>query len=369
MSRIKAFLKSNVMAVVAWSLAIITMIIVPPDEAYIEYFDLKTLVCLFTIMLCVAAFKNLDVFSVIAVKLIKKLKSTRALTFALVFITYFASIVIANDIALLTFLPLTIAVFNSCGKKEYIAVCAILQTIGANLGGMIMPFGNPQSLYIFSFFELTVGEFTSTMLFPFIVSLVLIVVCCLLVKKENAEVLCEEKREIPTWRPIVYSVLFILSLLSVFDIIDKFIILAVVVVAMLIIDRKAYGGADYGLLLTFVAFFIFANNMARIPVVYDFVSKITQSNTLLAAVFGCQFMSNVPTGIFLSKFTTDWQRLLVGVNIGGVGSPISSLASLITLKTYVKAFPGNGGKYMLKCLAYNFAILAILTVLCLVYYG
>lgn len=363
------FLEKNMMAVIAWVLAIITIIFVPPDKEYLGYFDMKTQVCLFTIMLCVSAFKNLNVFEVLAVRLIKKLKNTRALTFALVFITYFASIVIANDIALLTFLPLTIAVFSNCGKRKYIAVCAVLQTIGANLGGMIMPFGNPQSLYIFSSFSLTVGEFVSVMAFPFGVSLVLIIVCCFLVKKEEAEVLFEEKVKIEACKPIVYSVLFVLSLLSVFDVVDKYIVLAVVILGLLLTDRKAFLGADYGLLLTFVAFFIFANNMARIPAVFGFVSEITQKNTLLAAALGCQFMSNVPTGIFLSKFTTDWKRLLVGVNIGGVGSPVSSLASLITLRSYVKEFPGEGGKYMAKCLIYNFSVLAILLIACLIYFG
>lgn len=359
-----AFIKKNLMAVIAWILAAVTMILVPPDGEYADYFDMKTLVCLFTIMLCVAAFKDLDIFSLLAVKLIKKLKNTRSLTFALVFITYFASILIANDIALLTFLPLTIAVFRGCGKREYVAATVILQTIGANLGGMIMPFGNPQSLYIFSAYSLTVGEFVSVMAFPFALSLVTIVIGCFLTRKEPAEVLVDEKREIPAWRPIVYSVFFVLSLLSVFDVIDKYIILAAVAVGMLFIDRKAFIGADYGLLLTFVAFFIFANNMARIPAVYGFVSEITEKNALLAAVLGCQIMSNVPTGIFLSKFTSDWQMLLVGTNIGGVGSPVSSLASLITLKTYVREFHGQGGKYMKRCLAYNFTVLLILTVAC-----
>jgi len=365
---LKNFVKKNFMVTVAWLLAVVTMFFVPPDKEYLGYFDMKTLICLLTIMLCVTAYKNSDIFSVLAVKLIKKLKNTRALTMALVFITYVASIIIANDIALLTFLPLAIAVFKGCGKEKYVAACVILQTIGANLGGMIMPFGNPQSLYIFSFYGLTVSEFVSVMFIPFLVSLVMITVVCLFIPKEDAEVISESTTKVDYKRVAVYTVLFAVSLLSVFDIVNKYIVLAVVIIGIFACDIKVFKGVDYGLLLTFTAFFIFANNMARIEPVYNVVSRLTEANTLLAAVLGCQVMSNVPTGIFLSQFTADWKSLLVGVNIAGVGTPISSLASLITLKAYTQNFPSQTGSYMKKFLIFNFSFLIVLTLICFFIY-
>ncbi|MEG1710354.1 MAG: SLC13 family permease [Clostridia bacterium] len=360
MKSVVSFIKNNLMPIIAWALAIVSMAIIPIDKKYADYFNIKTLACLFLIMLCIGAFKNLDIFTRMAKTMIKSLKNTKSLFAALIFITYISSIFIANDIALLTFLPLTLAVFQNCKKESYIPLTIIMQTVAANLGGMIMPFGNPQSLYIFSFFKLTLPQYVSVMAPPFVLSLIIIAGICLFVKKEEVSVLNELQPQISRFRIVFYLLLSIVALLTVFDVITYIMAGIIVVAGILIFDVKAFLKVDFGLLLTFVAFFIFANNMARIDAVNSFVSKLVNQNTLLVSVISCQLISNVPSGIFLSNFTTNWKGLLLGVNIGGIGTIISSLASLITLKTYIKAYPNKLLHYFGLFSIVNFSILAIL---------
>ena len=271
---------------------------------------------------------------------------------------------IANDMALLTFLPLGYFVLSSTGKKKYMAFTFIMQNIAANLGGMLTPFGNPQNLYLYTKFNIPTGEFMLTMLPPFALSVALITLCCFIfVKKENLEV-SEEKIVLPTWRTIVYGVLFALSIIIVFRIIPFWIGLIVIPIALLFLDRKALAQVDYGLLLTFVAFFIFSGNMSRIPVIEKAFGYLMNKNALVVSTFSCQCISNVPSAILLSQFTENWKPLLLGVNVGGVGTLISSLASLITFREYLSHNKGGAKKYILLFSAFNFAFLFILLGAC-----
>ncbi len=330
------FLKLNIMPVIAWTLAAVSICFVPFDKEYLGYFDIRTLVCLFSIMLLIGAYKNIRIFTIAAEKLIAKLKNTRSLVFALVFLTYVFSIFIANDMALLTFLPLTIAVFTVCGKEKYIAFTIIMQNIAANLGGMIMPFGNPQSLYLYSYFEIPLKEFVSVMAPPFALSFALIFALCLFVRKEPVMLTDKPARKLDVKRAVVYALYAVLAVLSVFRVVNLYIAGAIVIFGVFALDRKAFAKVDYALMLTFVAFFIFANNMARIDAVRSFVTRLTDWNVLLTGVMSSQLISNVPSAIFLSKFTTDYRSLLLAVNIGGVGTLVASLASLISLQAYSK---------------------------------
>lgn len=360
--KIATFVKKNAVLCIAIVAALITCIIVPPDKEYLGYFDLKTLTCLFCVLAVVCAFRNIRFFSILAAKIVRLFKNTRACILALVYVTFLGSMLIANDMALLTFLPLGYFVLSSTGKQKYMAFTFIMQNVAANLGGMLTPFGNPQNLYLYTKFNIPTGEFVATMLPPFCISIALITLCCLFVKKEPLEI-AEEETNLPKARTVAYSVLFVLSIVIVFRVIPFWIGLIVVPLALLFLDRKALKDVDYGLLFTFAAFFIFAGNMARIPAVQRLFSTLMSKSPLLVSALSCQFISNVPSAILLSQFTSDWRALLVGVNIGGVGTLISSLASLITFREYTKREPGKAGKYILLFSAFNFGFLILLTAL------
>jgi Na+/H+ antiporter NhaD/arsenite permease-like protein len=248
--------------------------------------------------------------------------------------------------SLITFLPLTYIVLHTTNNDKYLAFTFIMQTIAANMGGMITPYGNPQNLYLYSYFNIPTLEFFSVLLIQSITVAVLLYLGCLFIKNEKLELKNDEKFEIKKKELGVYVALFVFVILSIFRVVPHLITLALVVIAVLIVDRERFKHVDYALLATFCVFFIFSGNIARISAIKDFIAGIVEDNTLLAGIVSCPFISNVPTAIFLSKFTNNYNDLLVSVNIGSLGIIISSLASLITLKEYLKHQPKNFKKYM-----------------------
>lgn len=361
LSLLAVIIKNNVVFFVALTAALLTMFIIPPDEKYIGYFDFKTLAWLFCTLAVVNALKSIGFFGYIAGKIIIRAGNLRIATLLLVYITFIGSMFIANDMALLTFLPLGYFVLDSSGKKKYMAYVFILQTIAANLGGMLTPFGNPQNLYLYSKFNIPDGEFISIMALPFAVSIALVTVCCLFFPGEHIAV-TDSGKALPRGKTAFYLALFALTVVMVFRLIPYYIILPVVFVAVLFSDRKSLLKVDWFLLMTFAAFFVFSGNMARIPAVSAFFSALLEKNTLLTSVLSCQVISNVPSAVLLSQFTGNYRDLLIGVNIGGTGTLIASLASLITFRMYVAHNKGGGGKYVLLYSAFSFAFLLILTV-------
>ena len=359
-------LKKNAVLCVAIVAAIITSFIVPPDKAYLDYFDWKTLTCLFCVLAVVCALKNISFFTVLAEKIVALFKNARASILALAYITFLGSMLIANDMALLTFLPLGYFVLSSTGKTKYMAFTFIMQNIAANLGGMLTPFGNPQNLYLYTKFEIPTDEFVATMLPPFAISVALITLSCLIfVKKEPLEI--EAKQiALPKWRTVIYALLFTLSIIIVFRVIPFVVGLIVIPIALFFMDRKALKDVDYGLLFTFVAFFIFSGNMSRITLIQNLFEGLLDKNTLLVSICSCQIISNVPSAILLSQFTGNYTELLLGVNIGGAGTLIASLASLITFKEYTKQDPDHVKEYVVKFSLFNFGFLITLTVFCLI---
>lgn len=357
MAKIRRIAAKNAVVIIAWLLAAVSVALVPPDKLYLDYFDLPTLCCLFSTMLVIGAFKSRKFFITVAKLLILKLRNARILCISLVFITFVASIFLANDLALITFLPLTMLVYKNCGKEQYIAFTVIMQTVAANLGGMIMPFGNPQSLYLYSFFNISVAEFVHTMSIPFAVSAVAIAALCFFVKSETVTLEHDESVLVSKWRILVYAALFALSLLAVFRVVNYLIAAAAVAAALLILERKSYKFVDYGLLLTFTAFFIFANNMSRLEEVQRAVSFLLDKSVYLTGVLSCQFFSNVPSAIFLSKFTSNYKELLLATNIGGAGTLVASLASLISFKAYSDNYRSKTMKYLGLYILINFAFL------------
>lgn len=360
-SNVKAFVKKNAVMCIALVAAIATGVIVPVDKEYVGYFDYKTLTCLFCVLAVVCALKNINFFYMLARKVVQLFKTARMSVLALVYITFIGSMLIANDMALLTFLPLGYFVLTTTGKEKYMAFTFIMQNIAANLGGMLTPFGNPQNLYLYTKYEIPNLEFMAIMAPPFVLSVVIITLCCLIFVKPEPLSLSDEKIVIDPKRTILYLVLFALAIAIVFRGIPYFIGLIIIPAVLVFVDRKALKMVDYGLLFTFVFFFIFAGNMARIDVVRDLFSALLEKSTLIFSVISCQVISNVPSAILLSQFTGNYADLLVGVNIGGVGTLIASLASLITFREYVKHNPGKTGYYIGMFSLFNFGFLIILT--------
>lgn len=359
-SNARGFAKKNAVMLIAFAAALITSLFVPVDKEYIGYFDFKTLSCLFCVLAVVCALKDINFFFVIARKIVHFFKTARMSILALVYITFIGSMLIANDMALLTFLPLGFLVLSSTGKQKYMAFTFIMQNIAANLGGMLTPFGNPQNLYLYTKFNIPNGEFMGIMAPPFILSVVLITLCCIIFVKNEPLMISDEKMELNGKRTALYLALFALAIAIVFRGIPYWIGLIIIPAVLFFADRHALESVDYPLLFTFVFFFIFAGNMARMDAVRDFFSTLLSKNTLLFSALSCQCISNVPSAILLSQFTGNYAELLIGVNVGGVGTLIASLASLITFREYVKHDPKSTRRYIAEFSAFNFGFLIIL---------
>ncbi|MBR2878628.1 MAG: citrate transporter, partial [Clostridia bacterium] len=317
------FVKKNTVMVIAFFAALMTSFLIPVDSEYLGYFDFKTLACLFCVLAVVCALKDINFFYILARKVVQLFKNARMAVLALVYITFIGSMLIANDMALLTFLPLGYFVLTTTKKTKYMAFTFIMQNIAANLGGMLTPFGNPQNLYLYSAFNIPNLEFMSIMAPPFILAVVLITVCCFIFVKPDELELKDEKVELDKKRVVLYLALFALSIAIVFRGIPYWTGLIIIPAVLLFADRHALESVDYPLLFTFVFFFVFAGNMARLEPVRNFFSMLLDKSTLLFGILSCQVISNVPSAILLSQFTANYQDLLLGVNIGGVGTLIS----------------------------------------------
>lgn len=365
--KVRAFVRKNTVLSIAIVAAVVTSLIVPPDKTYLGYVDLKTMCCLFGTLAVVCALKNIRFFAILASRIILIAGNSRTAAVTLVFITFFGSMLIANDMALITFLPLGYYVFSTSDDRKEVAVVFILQNIAANLGGMLTPFGNPQNLYLYSKYSIPTGEFMNILAAPFALALVMIIGCCFLIPKHSMKIIDTKDTHLPVDRTIIYLILFSLTILMVFRILPYWITIVIVVISLLILDRKALRMVDYSLLLTFVCFFIFAGNMGRIEAVKGFFSNLLAWNPLVTSVFSCQVISNVPSAILLSQFTEVYKPILLGVNIGGAGTLIASLASLITFGEYNKHYPGYAKEYILRFSAYNFSFVIILTIFALIF--
>lgn len=361
---IKATIKNNAVTFIALLCAAVTCFFVPPDAEYLGYFDFKTLTCLFCTLAVVCALRNVRFFYTLARKIVKRFKNARLAVIAIVYVTFLGSMLLANDMALLTFLPLGYFVLHTTGKRKYMAFTFIMQNIAANLGGMLTPFGNPQNLYLYSKFNIPDLEFIKIMLPPFLLSVLMITLSCIVFVRPEPLELDDESYNTPRGRVAIYLLLFALSIVIVFRVIPYYVGLIVVIPVLLIMDRRALLNVDYGLLFTFVFFFIFSGNLARIDAVQAFFSELLAKNTLLVSVASCQLISNVPSAILLSQFTDNYRALLLGVNIGGTGTLIASLASLITFREYTSENKGKALSYVLKFSAFNFSFLIILTLFC-----
>ena len=355
-----AFVRKNTVMGIAALLAVMTVFLVPPDSRYAGYVDFKTLACLFTTLAVVAALKDVRFFYILAKNIVLLFRNTRACVLALVYITFIGSMLIANDMALLTFLPLSYYVLRECGNQKTVAFSFVMQNIAANLGGMLTPFGNPQNLYLYTKFNIPTGQFTLVMLPSFLLSVSLITLCCFLFVRAEPLTVRDEAIRFDKPRSAVYAALFLVSVLMVFRVVPYTAGVVLITLSLLFLDRHAVSSVDYPLLFTFVFFFVFAGNAARLDVVREAVGTLLNRNVLLVSSLSCQAISNVPSAILLSEFTENWRELLVGVNVGSVGTLVSSLASLITFREYTSRYPGRAKGYFILYTLLSFVFFGVL---------
>ena len=366
MNKLFSFLKKEPVLSVSALAAIISCFFVTPDREYISYIDFRTIVLLYCLMAAVAGFTKAGLFAFLAHSLCVRSRSTRALGAVLVALCFFSSMLITNDVALLTFVPFAVAVLAIAGKEKYILIVVVLQTVAANLGSMLTPPGNPQNIHLFSHYAMSAGEFFSATAPVCALSGVIVAAACLFLKKEKVEVNFGERPHVDKKSLVFSAALFVLSMLVVFRAMEWYVLLPVFVVACLIFDRKLLGKADFLLLLTFCCFFIFVGNIGRIESVRSALAGLIAGREILIGALLSQVISNVPAAVLLSGFTDGGRELLLGVNIGGLGTPVASLASLISMKIYSASDNANTGKFMAVFLAVNFSMLIVLLAFALV---
>ena len=361
MKRIKAFFRREPVLVIAALAAAVSCCFVPPDRGYPDYFDLRTLALLYCLMTVVAGLNRTGLFSRLAGFLCARAGSVRRLGLVLVFLSFFSSMLITNDVALITFVPFAAAVLALADRPGDLSRVVVLQTVAANLGSMLTPVGNPQNLYLYSRYGFSIGQFLGITFPLWAVSLVLCAAACLLLPGVPLERGPEEAPP-PVGRSVwLHAGLFLLCLLTVLRILPWPVMLGGVILALLFADRKLLGKADFFLLLTFAAFFVFSGNLARIPAVSEALKKLMLGREYLVSLLTSQVISNVPAALLLSGFTEAGRELVLGVDIGGLGTPIASLASLISLKLYSRTEGAKPGRFLLEFLVVNLVLLGLLT--------
>lgn len=360
MKKIIKILKNDILLTVAGILALFSCFFVPPDKEYINYINLPVLVILFCLMIVIAGVKSAGVFELLQTKLSKMVRTEKTMVLMLCMICFFASALITNDVALITFVPFSLMILKN-QKTSCIIFAVVMETVAANLGSLITPIGNPQNLYLYTHYNMNIAEFFKITIPLGVACLVMILVCLIL--RKNAYFSSESQQEQVTLKKravVIFSGLFVLCILSVLKIISCYITFVIVVLVTVVYDRKLLREADYLLLVTFVFFFVFAGNVARVPVIYDFIASAMNGRAVLMSALISQVVSNVPAAAMLSAFTNDVKALILGTNIGGLGTVIASMASLISYRFIAKEENISKGRYMLTFTVYNVAMLIIL---------
>ncbi len=366
MKKLWGFIKGEPVMTVAGLLAAISVFFVPPDTEYLNYCNVSVLAILLCLMLVVAGIKKAGFFDLLTVTLRKGIKSKKATVILLCAACFLLSALITNDVALITFVPFTLELLKTSDEKTLIFT-VVFETIAANLGSLLTPIGNPQNLYLYSNYNMSPGEF-------FKITVPLFLICAAVVfgylafcrfentvNNEKSEEVKIDKRAF-----VLYAVLFVACILSVFKIIPWYASLAIVVIAVLIKDRQLFKKADYILLITFVFFFVLVGNIARIPAVYELISKVISSRETVSGVVLSQIISNVPAATMLSAFTDNAKALIIGTNAGGLGTLIASMASLISYRFIAENKNISKGRYFKTFTVYNFAFLIIIGGICYV---
>lgn len=346
LSRIAKVLRKEPVLLLSLFLAILSMMFNPPSGEYLSYLDFKVLGCLFALMAVVSGFRSIGLFERLSVKLLSRVSSIRQVSGLLVALTFFSSMLITNDVALITFVPFTFVVFGMLKDTRSIIITVVLQTVGANVGSSLTPMGNPQNLYLFSFFDMSSGAFFLTM-FPLVaigggVLLLLVFLSTgkirLVIPPANTQT-----QDLDVRKTIAYAVLFALSVMAVFDLVPWYAVVPVVAVSA---GKEQVRRVDYSLLFTFVGFFIFVGNLGQVDAVRNLLERLLVGRVFVVSLLASQFLSNVPAALLLSHFTTESGQLLLGVNAGGCGTLIASLASVISFKFFAGFDPKATWRYL-----------------------
>ena len=365
MKRILQWLRGETVLVVAWLLALVTAVMVPPDAGYKDYVDVHTLGMLFSLMAVMAGLQRQGLFFRLGRAMLERTQTTRQLEGVLILLPFFVSMAVTNDVALITFVPFALEVLSLAGQTQRVIPVVVMQTIAANLGSMATPIGNPQNLYLYSRYHMDLVAFFATV-FPYALACLVLLVIFLLVRPSHSLAVPFVSGEIPPLsgvRVAGYGVLFALCLGGVAQVVPLYVLCPLVVVVMLAADWKVLLHVDYALLATFVGFFIFVGNLGRIPALTSLFQSLIQGHEVLCGVVASQVISNVPAALLLSGFTENGFGLLLGVNLGGLGTLIASMASLISYKYIARAFPQKKGAYLAQFTALNLAFLALLLIL------
>lgn len=361
MERIKQFVKKETVLSAAILLAAVSCFFVVPDREYLGYIDTRTLELLFCLMAVMAGFQELGVFRLLGAALLRQVHSERGVAASLVFLCFVCSMVITNDVALVTFVPFAVLVLGMAGMEKRVCITVVLMTIAANLGSMLTPIGNPQNLYLYALSGMGMGPFVALMA-PYAAASAAMLAGGLAFAFSGRTVECPlECPPAPNGKRLgLYLALFALCLLTVSGLLREELLLAAVILAVLVDQRGLLARVDYGLLLTFAAFFIFIGNMGRLPGFCRFLERVLAGNERLAAVAASQVISNVPAALLLSGFTDQWRELIIGTNLGGLGTLIASMASLISYKQIAVHFPEKKGRYLAVFTVWNLGFLAVL---------
>lgn len=358
------FIRSEIVLFISAVLAVVSLFIIPPDREYAGYINYKTICILFALMAVMEGFKKTGVFSTVSGILLERAKGIRTVVLILVYLCFFLSMFITNDVSLITFVPLSIAVLSMAGesvKKRLLVPVIVIQTVAANLGSMLFPMGNPQNLYLYGISGMKLWKFI-LLLLPYtgiafaVITLWSVFIC----KNVSSEIKIPQTERNLSLRQInIYSGLFVICVLSVAGIVHYIVAMVFVVAVILICDRKIFRTIDYSLLLTFIFLFVFIGNMGRVDAVDSFLKGITNGNEFIVSVLASQIISNVPCAILLSGFTDNYQALIAGTNIGGLGTLIASMASLISFKNAAKECPEMKGRYFVYFTVSNILLLLL----------
>ncbi|MCQ2510917.1 MAG: citrate transporter [Lachnospiraceae bacterium] len=370
MQKLISFCKKDIVLTAAWVLAIVSAFFVPPQVGYLEYIDFRSLGLLWSLMVIMKIFQKDGVFSAIGMKLIEKTHTMRQLVIVLVLLCFFFSMLITNDVALITFVPFAIMMLSRCGRSDMMIPVIVLQTIAANLGSMMTPIGNPQNLYLCGLSGLGFAGL-GKLVFPYtFLALILLIACifCLRGGSDRVEAESEEGSSSIRHKRVVavYAIAFVAAMLVVVRIFPYWVLVLAIALVSLLLRQDSVFKVDYALLLTFIGFFIFTGNMQKIPAVSDLLDRLVTGNEIAAGVLTSQVISNVPSALLISSFTHNIKSLILGVNIGGLGTLIASMASLISYKLYAAEAGSDKGKYMVEFSAFNIALLAALLLECFV---
>ncbi len=358
---------SDPVLIAAWALAFASMFFVRPDAGYSSYVDWRSLGILWGLMVVVQGFRENTLFEKTGEILLKRVNRGGQLAAVLVFLCFFAGMLITNDVALITFVPFALMILKHSSREDLMIPVVVLQTVAANLGSMLTPIGNPQNLYLYGLTGMSMGAFLWTMLPLTAFSAALLAVSLLFLPRKNQPIDIHEHYEVMKrfghrGQILVYTVLFALALLTVLRIVPWYVMVLVILVTALFMNVHVLFHADYSLLLTFIGFFIFTGNISRIPQVKTLLEGFVMGREFVSAAAVSQVISNVPAALLLSDFAGDYTALLQGVNVGGLGTLIASMASLISYKAFVNAYPQRKGRYFLVFTLVNVLFLAALCV-------